>query len=247
MSSILEVCQSAADELSVIRPTDVGASALDPTAQKLFRHLSRTCRDLAGRFDWQSLRREKTFTSSGVSLQANAIPADFQRFVKDTMYNRTRRVRVCGPLTPSEWQELQASVTGGIYDQFIQRGNGIYFAGTSVAGETIAYEYITKFIGVSLGTDDDPSVELAAFTQGSDTAYFDDELLISGIVWRYLKAEGRDYSEEFRGHELRFQQLTKMDGGRRVLDMTGRSSEARPGARTIGGVLGTNIEDLTTI
>lgn len=247
MTSILEISQSAADELSVIRPADVGVSALDPTAQKLFRHLTRTCRDLSGRFDWQSLRREKTFTTSGVALQANAIPSDFQRFVKETMFNRTRRVPVCGPLTPSEWQCLQASFNTAIDDQFIQRGNDIYFAGRTVSGETIAYEYITKYIGRTEGSDDTPSVELAAFTQGSDVAYFDDELLISGTVWRYLKAEGRDYSEEFRAHERRFQDLTKMDGGRRVLDMSGKSDTARPGARTIGGVLGTNIEDLTTI
>lgn len=242
MTAILEICQSAADELSVIRPTEVGTSALDPTAQKLFRHLTRTCRDLSGRFDWQSLRREMTFTTSGVALQTNAVPADFQRFVKGTMFNRARRVPVCGPLTPSEWQCIQSSFNTSIDDQFIQRGNDIYFAGRTVSGESIAYEYITKHIGRS-----DTAVDLVAFTQGSDVAYFDDELLISGVVWRYLKAEGRDYSEEFRAHERRFQDLTKMDGGRRVLDMTGKSDTARPGARTIGGVLGTNLEDLTTI
>ena len=241
MTSVLQICQDAADELSVIRPKVVGPDAIDPTAQKLFRHLVRTCRQLAGRRDWQILRREHTFVTSGSEAQTGAIPDDFLRFVKGTMFNRTKRTTVLGPLNPDEWQKIQATVYTSVYDQFIQRGNALLFTGALSAGQTIAYEYITKAIGLS----EDGTEERAIFTSGSDTAYFDDELLISGIVWRYKKAAGDDYSEEFREHEQRFAAVTKMDGGRRVLDMSGEFPDASNLVTPIGGSNST--EDLTSI
>ncbi len=242
MTTVLEICRDAADELSVIRPNTVGPDALDPTAQKLFRHLTRTCRQLAGRRDWQVLRREHTFTTSDGETQVGAIPDDFLRFVKGTMFNRTKGARVLGPLNPDEWQQIKASVSTSIYDQFIQRGNAVLFAGAAAAGQTVGFEYITKAIGVS----DDSVTERVTFQSGSDTAFFDDELLITGIVWRYKKAAGDDYSEEFREHEQRFAACAKMDGGRRVLDM-GEAPDTGPSRAAIGGVIGgTNLEDLTT-
>jgi len=241
MTTILEICRDAADELSVIRPTSVGPDALDPTAQKLFRHLTRTCRQLAGRRDWQILRREKTFTTSSGAEQTGAIPADFLRFVKGTMFNRSKRTPVLGPLTPDEWQKIQATVYTSVYDQFIQRGNVLLFTGALSAGQTIAYEYITKNIGLA----EDGTAERASFEAASDTAFFDDELLITGVVWRYKKAAGDDYSEEFREHEQRFADCAKMDGGRRVLDMSGEFQDASNICPPIGGT--SNLEDLTTI
>jgi hypothetical protein len=238
MTSVLEICQDAADELSVIRPKVVGPDAIDPTAQKLFRHLVRTCRQVAGRRDWQILRREHTFVTSGSEAQTGAIPDDFLRFVPNTMVNRTKRTRVLGPLTPGEWQQITATVYTSPYEKFIQRGNAVLFTGSHAAGQTIAYEYITKAIGLS----EDGTEEREIFTSGSDAAYFDDELLISGIVWRYKKAAGDDYSEEFREHEQRFAAVAKMDGGRRKLDFNEPSEEGIPAVN--GGDI---IVDLTTI
>lgn len=238
MTSVVEICRAAADELSVIRPTSVGPDAVDPTAQKLFRHLTRTCRQLSGRYDWQKLRRERSFTTVSAAEQEGALPSDFLRFVKDTMFNRTRRTKVMGPLAPIEWQRIQATVFTGVYSCFIQRGDAILLTGTYGAGESIAFEYITKSIGVS----EDGLTEREAFLAPSDTSFFDDELLISGIVWRYKKAEGDDYSEEFREHEIRFADLTKMDGGRRILDLNTPSENGIPSVN--GGDI---IVDLTSV
>lgn len=239
MTTILELCRDAADELSVNRPVSVGAGATDPTAQKLLRQLTKTCRELASRYDWQTLRREKSFTTSGTQAQIDAIPDDFLRFVNGTMYNRTRRTEVLGPLTPAEWQRIQATVYTSVYDQFIQRGNTVYLTGAMRNGDTIAYEYITKSIGF------EGSTEVASFTDSENTAFFDDDLLISGIVWRYLKAEGRDYAEEFRAHELLFADRTKRDGGRRILDMGGGFLDAGSNiCPPIGG--SGDFEDLTS-
>jgi hypothetical protein len=107
---------------------------------------------------------------------------------------------------------------------------------TPSANWQIAYEYITKNIGVAIG-----GAELASFVSDDDEAFFDDELIILGIVWRYRKAEGLDYSEEFREYLMRRADMIKMDGGRRILDMNNTKTD-RPVNTTY-----TEVEDIFTV
>lgn len=224
MTNILQLAQDAADELSLVRPAAIAGVTDNNTAQKLFRHLTKTCRQLAGRYDWQVLRREKIFTAVAQAEQTGQMPADFKRFATGTFFNRTKRQRVIGPMTPEEWQSYQAVTYGSVIEQFIVRQNQILITPTPTAGHSMAYEYITDYIG----TDQAGTNGRIAFSNDNDIAYFDDELVVLGIVWRYRKAEGQDYSEEFRDFELRFYDEVKLDGSRRTLDMSGAdTSKAR--------------------
>ena len=65
--------------------------------------------------------------------------------------------------------------------------------------------------------------------------------MILGTVWRYRKAEGLDYSEEFREYQLRRANMIKMDGSRRVLDMN-NTATGRPVNTTY-----TEVEDIFTV
>lgn len=222
--SVLSLCQDAAIDLSLVSPTTIDTTLGDPTTNKLVRQLHRTCRSLAGRYDWQRLRREKTYTSSAAAAQSTALASDFLRFIPNTYYNRSLNRRVCGPVTPAEWQNIQASVASPALEHFIQRGNSILFTPTPPGSETMAYEYITKYIG----TDSTGATERETFSTDDDLTYFDDELVILGIVWRFRKAEGLDYSEEFREYEMRLADMIKQDGGRRIIDMGGSSIDRTP-------------------
>lgn len=227
MSAILDLIEDACDELSLARPNEVVGNTNDDTATKLLRHLTRTCRQLAARYDWQVLRREKTFTTVALADQTTASwkPTDFMRFIPDSMFNRTERYRVTGPLTPEEWQGHQATLMTRVYDAYTVRGNALLIAPTPAAGQTWAYEYITKYIG----TDSTEATSRLAFTADTDLPYLDDELLILGMVWRYRRAEGQDYAEDFREYELRMMDLLKADQGRsRVIDMGGSDVDRVP-------------------
>jgi hypothetical protein len=242
MTTVLELVQSAADELSLARPSDIVDTTEDNTAQKLIRHLTRTCKQLSSEYDWVRLRREKTFTTVAAAEQTGAVPVDFQRFVKDTIWNRTTRARIYGPIPVSEWQARQAIVISGPCSNFVMRGTSFLISPTPSAGWTVAYEYITKYIGVAV----DGATERTTFTADDDETYFDDELVILGVVWRYRKAEGLDYSEEFREYQMRRANMIKMDGGRRVLNM-GDEQDGPP--RAMGGSLttATSLEDIFTV
>jgi hypothetical protein len=211
--TILQICQDAALELSLVQPTSV-VSTTDDTAKKLARHLQKTCLALAKRYDWQILRSEFTFTTTAADEQAGAIPGDFLRFVQNTMYNRTQRRHVRGPLSPAEWQKYKADTTTPVFDNFYKRGNAIYITPTPEAGETIAFEYIKTAIGTNSGGTD-----LTRFVNDSDEPFWDAELLTLGVVYRYRQAERLDYAEELREFELAYADQVKQDGGRRMLDM----------------------------
>lgn len=225
MTTILSICQDAATELSLSEPgTLFGDSATDEGG-KLLRQLTRTCRALAARFDWQKLRREHTFTTVATEAQTSAtpIPTDFLRFLEGTVWNRTTTWQVVGPLDAVTWQSEKANLSTRAQPAFMIR-NGLWLmTPTPTAGDTIAYEYITKYIGY-----DGSSTERTAFSADDDEAYFDDEALILGVVWRYRKAEGWDYSEEFREYEMQVYNVYKMDGGRSKLDMRGPHQRRHP-------------------
>lgn len=235
MTTVLELVTNAADELSLARPSDIDDVTDDNTAQKLIRHLTRTCKQLSVEYDWEQLRREKTFTTVAAAAQTSAMPTDFKRFVKDTIWNRTNRSKLLGPLEPRDWQARQAVVESGPYQSFIMRGSTFFMTPVPSAGWTIAFEYITKNIGLN------GSAEVETFTSDECTTFFDDELVILGTVWRYRKSEGLDYSEEFREYQLRRANLIKMDGGRRILDMAGDRVDS-PVNTTF-----TQVEDIYTI
>ena len=234
--SVLELVQAATDELSLSQPTTAIGNTNSNEAQKLLRHLTRAIKVMARRFDWQNLRREHTFTTLATASQGSlAIPSDFLRMVERSVWNRTTTFRVQGPLTPEEYQARLAAVAGGVTDSFILRQNTFLLSPTPASGETIAYEYISK----NVGTDTAGTTELSTFTLDTDLPYLDEELLILHLVWRYRKAEGQDYSEEFREAELMFQDMLKMDGSRRRLDMSGDRHSFEPKApRTPDTLLG---------
>lgn len=242
MTSILDLAEDIADELSLNRPSALVSVTDNSTAQKIFRHMVRSCRMISGRYDWQVLRREKTHTTLAAAAQTGAIPTDFLRFVPETFYNRTTRWTVDGPVTSAEWQYAQTGMNARVNKAFYQRGNTLYLTPTPAAGETIAYEYITKYIG----TDTTAATERTTFTVDTDIPYFDDELVILGTVWRYRKAEGLDYSEEYRDFELRLADLIKMDGGRRVLDMNPCPPMKARGGVSVGVIPGSDVGDLTS-
>lgn len=225
MATVLSICQDAADEMSLDRPGTIVGNTSDNTAQKLIRQLTRTCRQLAARYDLQELRREHTFTTVATADQSSAtpIPTDFLRFVPDTLYNRTKRYRVVF-LNAEEWQGHQAALTTRVYDAAVLRGGTLLMAPTPAAGQTVAYEYITRYIALQT----DGTTYVSTFAADTDAPTLDEELLILGTVWRYLQAEGNDYAEAMREFELRLNDLMKMNGGRRVIDMGGAGSDRIP-------------------
>ncbi len=216
--SLLTIIVGACNQLNVVQPSAVIAATDLQTKQLLA--MSRTeCRELMRRFDWQALTKETTFLTVATQIQTTLTTAapDFYRYINGTMWNRTRFWRVGGPLTEEQWQRKKAAAAAvGVRNYFRIRGNQILFFPTAHANDTIAFEYISsKWCQSAL------LVGQTDWALDTDTALLDEEVIRLGVVWRFLKAKGLDYSEEFRTYESALEAIFGPDGGRQIVDMTG--------------------------
>ncbi len=219
--TLLTISQAAFDRVGVPRQ-NVLAGSSDQQARIMFALLNQEGRDLVARHSWQRLTKEKTFSATATETQAGVVPADFDRFIDGTFWNRDENRRVIGPVSAQDWQGLKASNTLALYDSFRQRGGDVLMIPTPSAGASYAYEYVSKYwvglVGASVATAD-------AFANDDDQSFLPEELLILGGTWRYLRSRGLDYSEAFRSYEMAVNRRIGRDGGSATLNMTGPSDK----------------------
>ncbi len=237
MTGILALVTEAADELNLDVPLTLFGvhDEGDSSPRRLRRALTKCVKQLAADWDWQVLTRERTFTSLASETQTAMIPSDFLRFVPETMWDRTIKLAMTGPLTASEWQANKAWVAGAVVPNFRQRGNDILTYPVPPAGRSFAFEYITMNVGKNAGGSG-----ILAFTADTDTTWWDDELIISGIVLQHRMMERQDYAIEFAAFEKLKADRIKQDGGRRKINMRGsnpRSADERLAAMRSNAVV----------
>jgi len=174
----------------------------DGTAVQMLALLNREGKELAKRVGqnegWPILRKEYTF-SLVVGTASYDLPADFGYFINATGWDRSRKWQLVGPVSPSEWQFLKSGypATGFLYRFRIMQGQ-IYFDPTPNDVSSIAIEYYSKYWATVTGGTT-PTKE--TFTVDTDIPLLDDFLLELGLKWRYLRAKGLDYEQEYRTYE----------------------------------------------
>ena len=219
--SLLTIVQNACDRAGLTRPSTAYANT-ELQIRQLVALAQQEGLELSKRHAWQALVTEKTFTSTAAETQTGAIPSDFDRFVDGTFFNRTAKRPVQGPMTAQEWQFHKSVVASTIIEAFRQRGNSVLITPAPTATTTTyAYEYVTKnFCESSGGTDQ------SAWAADTDTGLLSEELMTLGVVWRFKKAKGLDYGEDFRAYETMVAQAIARDGGKPTLNV-GTSKDLR--------------------
>jgi hypothetical protein len=217
--TMLSIIQSVTDRMGIPRPTSVIGST-DTQVRQLLALLNEEGEELSKKGDWQALTREQTFTTVAAPTQtATPIPDDLDRFIADSFFNRTQIRRLYGPVTPQEWQAYQAQPAYNlIYLAFRERDGAFLITPTPPAGDTIAYEYVSKDWAVS-----STFVAKDSFTADDDTSYLPDMLLKAGLRWRWKQAKGLPYGEDMETYERAVQRELGNDGGSGSLDITGES------------------------
>lgn len=223
--SLLTVIQSAADRIGIVRPSSVIGSA-DGQVRQLLSLAQQEGKELARRHPWQSMVKEKTITATATEEQTSSLPVDFDRFVDETFYNRSQRRKVEGPLNAQEWADYKGRTTTAIWDAFRVRGNSILLAPTPTAGDSYVYEYLSTYWATTSGST---TPSLAAWAADTNEGILSEELMTDGIVWRFKKAKGLDYAEEFRTYEAQLAMMMGRDGGRRKVNMAGPINAMRVG------------------
>lgn len=219
--TLLKICQDVADEVKDNRPGSIVGNE-DPTAQVLLRLAQKVGRDLMESVEWQVLRKEQTFTAVAGENQANILPDDFNRFVKETFWDRTNKVLIAGPIQAVEWQSIKAQGHTYLDPKFIHRGNAVSIYPAMGGGESLAFEYVSD----EWCTDSAGTTGQTAWAADTDVSLIDEELITLGVLYEHLASEGQPAGGAFQDFKDRLRVLKKSDQPRaRILsagDVFGR-------------------------
>lgn len=189
----------------------------DIAVVQLQQFLTATGQDLLRDYQWSHLAVPYTFpTADGTA--SYALPADFQRFVDQTAWNRTQQRPLFGPLNAQQWEQVLASTVSGVLNQsFRVYGNKIYLSPTPSAVETVAYEYQSAYwvsdSGGTAPTTDTPD-------DGPELLYFDRRLLVCGVKLRWLREKGFDSMAAQDDFDRALARALGADGAAPVLSVT---------------------------
>lgn len=181
--SLLTIIQAVADEMNLMRPTQVFGND-DPEIQKALSFANRVGGDLLARGTWQATRLPLTFTGVAGMEQA-ALPADFSRIVPETFWELGARRFVAGPTAPVVWDGLAAGQCGGWQLYWTRRNGKLLVLPAPSGGEHFGLEYFSNAFCESAG-----GARQSQWLADSDEPILPAELFILGVVARMAASEG---------------------------------------------------------
>lgn len=212
--SLLSIIDEACGRMGLPQPTVVIGSS-DPQVKQLLTLANVAGRDLAQSYNWQALTGQQTFTTVAANAQPAAFPADFDRFIPNSGFNRTTRRPINGPVTAAQWQALMAQPQlNTVFLVYNERQGSFNVSPAPPAGQTVAYAYVSKNWAKSSG-----GTPQATFQADTDLTFLDEGTLADSLVWRFLRAKGFSYAEEMATYERNLEQQQARDGGSTSLSL----------------------------
>lgn len=201
-------------------------SSLDEQLLQIAGLLDEVLEDMVSRPTWTGLIREATFAATGAEDQGvlATLAPGFKYILPETLFDRTTRLPLLGPVAPSTWQlEKAASQTHPLTEYRIRDGR-LFLLPAPTAGHTIAFEYASNFPVLSSAGAAKPY-----FTADTDTCVLDEATLMAGLTWVWRKEKGMSYAEDFRRYESLLVNAAGRDGTKPTLSMDAEVGTRRPG------------------
>ncbi|VVE00673.1 hypothetical protein PIN31115_02087 [Pandoraea iniqua] len=226
MSNCLSVIQDICQRINLPTPSTAAQSS-DPQITQINALAAKEGEWQVSEYDWQALLLEATFVTVGVETQVANITATFPGFkaiLNDVMWNRDLRRPVFGPMTPQRWEQLKAMVMQGPWNQFQIRGNAILFIPVPAVGQNIWFQYKSTCWAQSA-----TGAPQTRFLLDTDTLLLDEATFKLGIEWRWKKAKGLDYAQDFVDYEAMLATSKARDGSKDVINMGDVKYDIYPG------------------
>jgi hypothetical protein len=218
--TILSMCQQVAREVgvqvpsTVINNNDTTVAIFLAMAQNEGKTLSKgKIPSMLGRHNWTALIKEFTFNTANNTpsyLLSTFVGADFDRFINDTFWNRSSH-RKMTLYTPQEWQLVKSGIVAqvGIEQKWRIKQKAIFIHPTPTDIEIIAGEYLSNRWCQSSG-----GTAQSFWNADTDTGILDEDLMVKGIKWRYLRKIGEPYFDELEEYNAEVLAAQSGDGGR---------------------------------
>lgn len=150
---------------------------------------------------------------------------DFNFIVDETIWDRTTRRPVFGPKSPQEWQQLKAQLMQGPWYQYTIRGNNFLMIPPPAQGDTIYFEWITKY----WCTNAAGTVGQLAMVADTDVSKIDETVITLGAIWRFRKGKGLSWQVDYDKWQDKIGELTTRDGAKARINLAGVQSDIYPG------------------
>jgi len=189
--------------------------------------------ELAARATWQALKNEAVFTTVPAmvqgTIQALAGPG-YAFMVNNTMWNRSQRRPIFGPLSDADWQQIQAMFVAGPFIQYHIEGNQLQFFPVPAAGQTVAFEWVSNLWCTS--STGAPQTSLLTDT---DLALLDERVITLDALWRFKRANQLAYDEDYNKAQAAIEDLIARDGSKPTLNLKGAETDFFPGVLVPAG------------
>lgn len=213
--SALSIVQDLTQRLNIPTPTSV-ANSTDPAVLQILALCNKEGEWLTNQYDWQALTLEANFVTVAQETQGAlaTICPYMKNIINDTMWNRDLRRPVFGPMNAQRWEQLKAMVMQGPWNQFQIRGDNILFIPVPTAGQNVWFQYTTRAWCKSSS-----GMGQVKFLADDDTLTLRDDLFKLGVEWRWRKAKGLEYAQDFVDYETMLQDAKARDGTKDVINM----------------------------
>lgn len=201
----LAIVRSVAPRLGIATPNTATGST-DVQIQQLLALVNEEGQELAARHDWQELTFPVTYSapasqSQGMLsslIEVNLGAYSFRKMLNDTLWNLTKRTRICGPLTAAQYNLATAANTAvGPWSEYRIRQGYLFLYPAADEGDQIRFEFVTDSWAINASSD----VFKSAFTADDDRCLLDARLIELGTIWRWKAAKGLDYAQSFQNYE----------------------------------------------
>lgn len=197
-------------------PTETGVTSIDSSTQI-------------------TMSANATASGTGVAFfcgqVAYNLPSDLNYFMVQTFWDRNFRWQLLGPLDAQEWQVLKSGISPtGPRRRFRIMDNQFNIDpvpgfSTSDNGAIEVFEYYSNAWCQSTGgTAGTPQM---VWTADTDNYLLDDDTMVLGVIWRYLRAKRLSYDEEKNTYDLRIERVMARDGASRNLPLNASASGIR--------------------
>lgn len=209
-------------------PTSVVSNA-DATTAQLYGLLNELCDEMIDESGYQAVRVQKLWTFIAGEDQGSLVDITgdngFRYIHGQTMFDRTLRRPVYGPLNDEDWQRIKALPNPGPWYKYRIIGDHLLInpAPASPYLSTIAFEYASSnFIRSSGGTLQ------KHFEADTDTTVLPETLFQKGLAYRWKQTKGLNYSADERRYYDMLNNFISRDATKPVVN-TGK--DLMPGVR----------------
>lgn len=151
-----------------------------------------------------------------------ALPADYDRIIDKTQWDKSKRWEMLGPETPQQWQWLKSGwISTGPRIRYRIIQNRFQIWPPMAASEYLGFEYLSN--GWVIATNG--TTLKTSFTLDTDTCVFPDRLMVMGLKLRYFEIKGFNTTVLRHDYQGELDIAKANDAGSPTLSMAPRGSD----------------------